>query len=81
MARYRHKITKEVISQRTFDDLYYSQQKNYVEIEDRNGSGSGDFLTSAIIGAATDSALLGGLLGGSMTGGLMGDLFDGDLFD
>lgn len=38
------------------------------------------FLTSAIIGAVTDSALLGGLLGGSLLGGLTGDLLgDGDL--
>lgn len=39
------------------------------------------FLVSAIIGAATDSALLGGLLGGDMLGGVVGDLLDGDLFD
>ena len=39
------------------------------------------FLVSAIIGAATDSALLGGLLGGDITGGIVGDLLDGDLFD
>lgn len=39
------------------------------------------FLVSAIIGAATDSALLGGLLGGDMLGGIVGDLMDGDLFD
>ena len=42
---------------------------------------SGDFLLSAVIGAATGSALLGGLLGGSFLGGITGDLFDGDLFD
>ena len=39
------------------------------------------FLVSAIIGAATDSALLGGLLGGDMLGGIVGDILDGDLFD
>lgn len=39
------------------------------------------FLVSAIIGAATDSALLGGLLGGDLLGGAIGDLLDGDLFD
>lgn len=39
------------------------------------------FLTSAVIGAATDSALLGGLLGGDIIGGVVGDLLDGDLFD
>ena len=41
----------------------------------------GDFLMSAIIGAATDSALLGGLLGGDMIGGAIGDLLNGDLMD
>lgn len=39
------------------------------------------FIVSAIIGTATDSALLGGLLGGDLMGGLLGDLLDGDLFD
>lgn len=39
------------------------------------------FIISAIIGAATDSALLGGLLGGDLLGGIAGDLMDGDLFD
>ena len=81
MARYRHKRTKEVISQSTYDSLYYSQQRDYVEIEDRDSGGSGDILTSAIIGATTDSALLGGLLGGSMLGGMLGDSLDGDLWD
>jgi hypothetical protein len=39
------------------------------------------FLTSTIIGLATDSALLGGLLGGDIVGGMLGDILDGDLFD
>lgn len=39
------------------------------------------FLVSAIIGLATDSALLGGLLGGDIIGGVVGDILDGDLFD
>lgn len=43
-------------------------------------SGS-SFLVSAIIGSATDSALLGGLLGGDIGGGILGDILDGDLFD
>jgi hypothetical protein len=47
-----------------------------------SSSSSGlDFLASAAIGYATDSALLGGLLGGSFEGGIVGDLLDGDLFD
>jgi len=40
-----------------------------------------NFLLSAGIAAATDSALLGGLIGGSFLGGAVGDLLDGDLFD
>lgn len=39
------------------------------------------FLVSAIIGYATDSAILGGLLGGSFLGGALGDGLDGDLLD
>jgi hypothetical protein len=49
----------------------------YVEEDD----GFGDFLISAAIGAATDSALLGGLLGGDVLGAIVGDMLDGDLFD
>lgn len=41
----------------------------------------GDFLLSAVIGAATGSALLGGLLGGDLLGGIAGDMLDGDLMD
>lgn len=45
-------------------------------------SGSDDFITSAVIGAVTDSALLGGLIGGDLVGGIVGDLLNGgDLFD
>ncbi len=39
------------------------------------------FIVSAIIGLASDSALLGGLLGGDISGGIVGDMLDGDLFD
>lgn len=42
---------------------------------------SGDFLLSAAIAAATDSAIIGGLVGGDIVGGIVGDMFDGDLFD
>lgn len=41
-------------------------------------NGSGDFLISAVIGAATGSALLGAVLGGDLLGGIVGDLFSGD---
>jgi len=44
-------------------------------------SGVGDFLISAGVAAATDSALLGIALGGDAMGAIAGDLFDGDLFD
>jgi hypothetical protein len=46
-----------------------------------NVSEDNSFLTSAVIGMASDSALLGGLLGGDIAGGIVGDLLDGDLFD
>ena len=42
----------------------------------------GDFLLSAAIGYATNSAIIGGLLGGDMTGGIVGDILNGgDLLD
>jgi len=44
-------------------------------------SSEGDFIVSAVIGFAADSAILGGLLGGSLLGGLIGDFSDGDLMD
>ena len=39
------------------------------------------FLVSALIGYATDSAIIGGLAGGDFLGGVVGDILDGDLFD
>lgn len=49
--------------------------------EEKENDDSGDFLTSAVIGAVTDNAIVGGLLGGDMLGGIIGDIFsDGDLF-
>lgn len=60
----------------------YGEDKYKIRRElERKLNGSGDFLTSAVIGAATGSALLGGILGGDLLGGVVGDLFDGDLFD
>jgi len=75
--KYIHKRTGEAISKRTYDILPYSAKSYYMMSDDDDG----DFLTSAVIGAVTDSALLGGLLGGDIVGGIVGDLFDGDLFD
>lgn len=43
-------------------------------------SDSGDFLTSFVIGAMTDSSLLGGIIGGDIVGGMLGDMMDGELF-
>lgn len=57
---------------------------HYCEATNRRynvSSDSGDFLLSAAIGMATDSALLGGLLGGDFAGGIVGDMLDGNLFD
>ena len=76
MANYKHKTTGAVISSSTFSSLPSYERKHYGEVDD-----SGDFILSAIIGAATDSAIIGGLLGGSMTGGIVGDLLDGNLLD
>jgi hypothetical protein len=62
--------------------MTYSEQRNYRRLTSSDQLNStGDFILSAVIGAATDSALLGGLLGGDMTGGILGDMLDGDLFD
>lgn len=55
---------------------HYCRKKGLLNIDEDDS-----FLVSAIIGAATDSALLGGILGGDIVGGVIGDLFDGDLFD
>ena len=41
----------------------------------------GDFFLSAVVAAATDSAILGDLVGGDSAGAILGDLLDGDLFD
>ncbi len=51
------------------------------EKEDCECDDGGNFLLSAVVGAATGSALLGGLVGGSLLGGILGDSLDGDLMD
>ncbi len=48
---------------------------------DTSGDGVLDFVISAGVAAATDSAILGTLVGGDVLGGIVGDLLDGDLFD
>lgn len=85
MTTYKHMRTGRVITESEYRGLLSYEQREY----SYNGSSSsrerdttGDFLTSAAIGAATDSALLGGILGGDMAGGIVGDLLSGDgLFD
>ena len=80
--KYVHTTTGQVIPASTYDYMTYSEQRNYRLLTSSDQlNDTGDFLISAAIGAATDSALLGGLIGGDMLGGIVGDLFDGDLFD
>lgn len=80
--KYVHKRTGRVISEYRYDELSWSEQSDYRQMESHEQTdNSGDFLLSAAIGAATDSALLGGLLGGDFLGGAVGDMLDGDLFD
>ena len=78
MAKYINAQTGREISESTYNRLQTKDKRRYVRKDEDD---SGDFLTSAVIGAVTDSALLGGMLGGDMLGGIVGDLFDGDLFD
>lgn len=52
------------------------QQKGLLKVSEDDS-----FMVSALIGYASDSALLGGLLGGDFIGGGLGDILDGDLFD
>jgi hypothetical protein len=76
MRKYRNTETDEIIDSYDYNQLSSYEKRDYRECND-----DGDFLTSAVIGAVTDSALLGGLLGGDLAGGILGDMLDGDLFD
>ena len=78
---YIHKSSGARISQSTYNGLSYLDKLNFIPESSNRSSSNGDFLTSAVIGAATGSALLGGLLGGDMLGGILGDSLDGDLWD
>jgi len=82
MNKYVNLHTNRVISKSEYNSMDYFEQRRYrlVTSSDRLND-DGDFLLSAAIGAATDSALLGGIVGGDMLGGVVGDLLDGDLFD
>jgi hypothetical protein len=79
MSYYKNIYTDEVINERDYHRLEDYEQDDYSRISERNSTG--DFITSAAIGAVTDSALLGGLLGGDLLGGMLGDMLDGDLMD
>lgn len=76
MPRYKHIKTEKTVGEEGYSWLSPLEKPFYKEIDS-----SGQFITSAVIGAVTDSALLGGLLGGDIVGGIVGDLLDGDLFD
>ena len=53
-----------------------------LQSQEQTSDDGSDFILSAAIGYATDSALIGGLLGGDLTGGIVGDLLSGgELFD
>ncbi len=57
--RYKHILTNDTISQVDYNYLPTVDQIEYTPVKEDD-----TFLESAVIGAATDSALLGGLLGG-----------------
>lgn len=80
---YINKLTGTRISSSDYNRLSYTEKSHwmYSSTSGSTSNPSGDFLTSAVIGAATDSALLGGLLGGDIVGGILGDSLDGDLWD
>jgi len=50
-------------------------------IDTNDPNDNGDFVTSMLVGAMTDNAIIGGVIGGSMLGGICGDMMgDGGLF-
>lgn len=83
MSTYKHMRTGRVITESDYRRLSSYDQRDYsYQGSSSTSNSSGDFLTSAAIGYATDNALLGGILGGDMAGGIVGDLLGGGgLFD
>ena len=83
MSTYKHMRTGRVITESDYRRLSSYDQRDYTyQGSSSTSNSSGDFLTSAAIGYATDNALLGGKLGGDMAGGIVGDLLGGGgLFD
>ena len=57
------------------------REPEYDDFGEEIPESSSSFIASAVIGLATDSAIIGGILGGDILGGVTGDLLDGDLFD
>jgi uncharacterized membrane protein YgcG len=78
---YKNLHSNEIISEECYRKLPFEKRSQYrlanesvtheVKTDD-----SGDFFTSALIGYATDSAILGGLAGGDMLGGIVGDMLN-----
>ena len=83
---WKHKDKEEVIKPECFDKLpehrkvMYVQTKqqptHYVEEVDRTSADDDGFITSMIIGAATDSTLLGAAIGGNVAGAMIGDMLN-----
>lgn len=76
MSHYVNRYTGRKISEHEYSGLSTYEKEKY-SYESNNSN----FITSALIGTVTDSALLGGLLGGDIVGGVVGDMLDGDLLD
>lgn len=86
MKAFQNKKTGVVLHPDTYQQLSYSEQRDFVQIDVKEKTSSGSDLSSTLIsgaiGYATGSALLGGFLGGSFEGGIVGDLLEGGgLFD
>ncbi len=55
-----------------------STEKNTPKRNDNEDTDDGDFLTSALVGAATNSTLIGTAVGGSLVGAMIGDMLVDD---
>ena len=86
---WKHKEKPEVIKQECYDKLPPHRQVNYIPTKeqpthyvdrvDRSASSGDDgFITSAIIGYATNSTMLGTLGGGNLAGAFVGEMLHGD---
>ena len=82
---WKHKEKPEVIKQECYDKLPPHRQVNYIPTKeqpthyvdrvDRSASSGDDgFITSAIIGYATNSTMLGTLGGGNLAGAFVGEM-------